>query len=70
MSRSSYARRPNQYLIDLREHWKLRRQGKRSSRATGLNNCWKPSNEASKADLREYHQEEMRLRRHRQRNRV
>jgi hypothetical protein len=32
----------------------------------GINECWKPSNEASKADLREFHREDLRLRRHRQ----
>jgi hypothetical protein len=32
----------------------------------GINPCFKPSNEASKADLREFHQEDLRLRRSKQ----
>lgn len=32
----------------------------------GINPCWKPSNEASKADLIEFHKEELKLRRRRQ----
>lgn len=36
----------------------------------GVNPCWTPSNEASKADLIEFHKEELRLRRHRQLARV
>lgn len=36
----------------------------------GINPCWRPSAGASKADLAEYHTEEMALRRSRQRSRV
>lgn len=35
----------------------------------GINECYRPSNEASKADLAEYHREEMALRRAGQRKR-
>jgi hypothetical protein len=36
----------------------------------GINPCFKPSGEASKADLREFHQEDLRLRRSHQLARV
>jgi hypothetical protein len=36
----------------------------------GINECWKPSAGASKADLAEWHQEDLKLRRHRQLARV
>lgn len=66
MSRRPYQRRANQYLKGLREHWLLRRQGHKSGRGTGVvNDCWRPSNEASKADLIEFHQENMRSRKNR-----
>ena len=68
---------PDQYLKGLEAHWKERRRviktgkGKLPRRAgPSFNDCWKPSNEASKADLREYHAEEMKLRRRRQLARV
>jgi hypothetical protein len=69
---SSRFKRPNSYLRDLGEHWKERRRRMKTkevlpSRRSGncINECWKPSNEASKEDLREYHREEMKLRRSR-----
>lgn len=65
---SNTTKKPDQYLKGLREHWKLRRanKGYRDNRATAVNDCWRPSAGASKADLAEYHREEMKLRRRRQ----
>lgn len=71
MSRNSIARRPDQYLKDLRAHWLQRRADARKGkpltrRSRGVvNECWKPAAGASKADLMEYHREEMQLRRRR-----
>lgn len=42
---------------------------KRAGRG-GVNDCFRPSNEASKADLAEWHKEELALRRSRQRKRT
>jgi hypothetical protein len=73
---SKPGKKPDQYLKGLEAHWKERRvlrtgKGRMPSRGTNsVNDCWKPSNEASKADLREYHAEEMKLRRRRQLARV
>jgi hypothetical protein len=61
---SNTTKPPNQYVDGLREHWNRQRTDKRytARRNTAVNDCWKPSNEASKADLREFHREEMKLR--------
>lgn len=61
---SNTAKKPDQYLKGLRKHWKRRRKDKgyTDKRNAAVNDCWKPSNEASKADLAEYHREEVRLR--------
>jgi hypothetical protein len=67
---SSTTKKPNQFLKGLREHFLLRRKGEKTSRSGGINECWKPSNEASKADLKEFHQEEIRLRCARRRSRL
>jgi hypothetical protein len=61
---------PDQYMKGLRKHWRDVRKGlaKAGSRIGSVNDCWTPSAGASKADLKEFHQEEMKLRRRRQRN--
>lgn len=66
---SNTAKKPDQYVRGLRAHWKRQRTDKRylGKRDTAVNECWKPSNEASVADLLEYHREEMRLRKNRRR---
>lgn len=63
-----------------REHFVKRRkhptylarvaERKRAGRSGAGNPCFRPSNEASKADLAEYHREEMGLRRSHQRQRT
>lgn len=71
---SNIAKKPGSYMKGLHAHWKERRAILRShakrhppTRRGAVNQCWKPSNEASKADLAEYHREEMRLRKARRR---
>lgn len=56
---------PNQYAKGLHEHFLLRRREPTYTgrSRTPVNDCFKPSADASKADLREYHREEMALRR-------
>jgi hypothetical protein len=55
-----------------RDHFVKRRKFPKSlKRGTGgCNPCFKPSNEASKADLVEFHREDLKLRRSRQLSRV
>jgi hypothetical protein len=65
MARRDFARKPNQYVLGLMEHFKLRRQGVRTGRGGVVNDCWKPGAGASKEDLAEYHREEMALRKRR-----
>ena len=67
---SNTLKKPGQYVKGLLEHWKRLRTDKRyrDKRNTAVNECWKPSNEASKADLAEYHREEMRLRKARRKS--
>ena len=59
----------NKHVQGLMEHWKRQRKDPcyTDKRNTAVNDCFKPSNEASKADLAEYHREEMKLRRARRR---
>jgi hypothetical protein len=66
---SNTLKKPDQYVKGLREHWKRQRTDKRyfDKRNTAVNDCWKPSSEASRADLAEYHREEMRLKKARRR---
>lgn len=61
---SNPAKKCDGYLKGLRKYWKRLRTDKRyhEKRNTAVNDCWRPSNEASKADLVEYHREEMKLR--------
>ena len=57
-------KKPNQYLRGLEEHFLLRRRDPRytDKRNTAVNDCFRPSNESSKADLAEYHREEIGIR--------
>jgi hypothetical protein len=54
-------------MADLRAHWKAQRRdlskSPKAKRTGGFNDCFRPSAGASKADLKEFHQEEMALRR-------
>lgn len=62
-------KKPNQYLKGLMEHFRMRRLHPKTYKgrgAGGINDCWKPSAGASKADLIEWHKEDLRLRRRRQ----
>lgn len=69
---SNTLKTPDQYLEGLYEHWKRLRtdKGYTDKRNKAVNECWRPSNEASKEDLAEYHREEMRLRKSRRRRRA
>lgn len=61
---SNTLKKPDSYLKGLYEHFKLLHKGPRyhDKRDTAVNDCWKPSNEATKADIAEFHWEEMKLR--------
>lgn len=59
---------PDQYAKGLRDHWLQQRKDPtyEGRRATAVNDCWRPSNEATKADLAEFHAENMGIRRRKQ----
>lgn len=59
-------------FVKRRKHPKYleRAAERRGGRSGGMNSCFRPSAEASKADLAEYHREEMGLRRAHQRERT
>lgn len=50
--------KPRDHFVKRRKHAVSLKRG-----AGGINDCWRPSHEATKADLAEYHAEEMKLRR-------
>jgi hypothetical protein len=65
--RSNRPHNPNQFLKGLGKYFTARRLGHRpDGRGGAINDCWRPSNEASKEDLREWHREDLKLRRRRQ----